>query len=89
MLFSSACSINCTAAGVWKKDTSEYNKIISYRQTKSKIMMKGSVALVCNNRPTLDPVALQCNKLGIDGWRASSRNKNYRQEPIILLSSLS
>ena len=52
-------------------------------------MMKGSVALVCNNRPTLDPVALQCNKLGIDGWRASSRNKNYRQEPIILLSSLS
>ena len=51
-------------------------------------MMEGSVALVCNNRPTLDPVALQCNKLGIDGWRASSP-KNYRQEPIILLSSLS
>lgn len=52
-------------------------------------MMEGSVVLVCNNRPTLDPVALQCNKLGIDGWRASSPNKNYRQEPIILLSSLS
>lgn len=30
-------------------------------------MMEGSVALVCNNRRTLDPVALQCNKLGIDG----------------------
>lgn len=43
-------------------------------------MMEGSVALVCNNRRTLDPVALQCNKLGIDG---------YSQEPIILLSSLS
>ena len=52
-------------------------------------MMEGSVALVCNNRLTLDPVALQCNKLGIDRWRASSPSKNYRQEPIILLSSLS
>ena len=54
-----------------------------------KIMMEGSVALVCNSRRTLDPVALQCNKLGIDSWRASSPNNNYRQEPIILLSSLS
>ena len=52
-------------------------------------MMEGSVALVCNNRPTLDPVALQCNKLGIDGWRASSPNKNYRQKSIILPLSLS
>lgn len=47
--------------------------------------MECSVALVCDNSRTLDPVAPQCNKLGIDGWRASSPNNNYHQEPIILL----
>ena len=41
--------------------------------------MECSVALVCDNSRTLDPVhvAPQCNKLGIDGWRTSSPNYNY------------